>query len=114
MTAAAWYRSQSRAISAEEVCRSLDTRGVALRGGYHCAQPLVRAFGVDGAARASLAPYSVDEDVDALLAGLEELVGTRSARASRRSVEGASQSASREFAGRASGCRRQPFRPNLP
>jgi cysteine desulfurase/selenocysteine lyase len=72
-------------ISAEEVCRSLDTRGVALRGGYHCAQPLVRAFAVDGAARASLAPYSVDEDVDVLLAGLEELVGVRSAHASRRS-----------------------------
>jgi cysteine desulfurase/selenocysteine lyase len=71
-------------FSAEDVCRSLDARGVALRGGYHCAQPLVRAFGVDGAARASLAPYSLDEDVDVLLAGLEELVGTRSARGSRR------------------------------
>ena len=71
-------------FSAEEVCRSLDTRGVALRGGYHCAQPLVRAFGVDGAARASLAPYSVDGDIDVLLGGLEELVGSRSAHASRR------------------------------
>jgi cysteine desulfurase / selenocysteine lyase len=64
-------------FSAEEICRSLDTRGVALRGGYHCAQPLVRAFGVDGAARASLAPYNLDEDVDVLLAGLEDLVATR-------------------------------------
>jgi cysteine desulfurase/selenocysteine lyase len=71
-------------FSAAEVCRSLDMRGIALRGGYHCAQPLVRAFAADGAARASLAPYSLDEDVDALLAGLEELVGTRSARGSRR------------------------------
>ena len=70
-------------FSAEDICRSLDTRGVALRGGYHCAQPLVRVFGVDGAARASLAPYSVDEDVDVLLAGLGELVATRSVRASR-------------------------------
>jgi cysteine desulfurase/selenocysteine lyase len=64
-------------VSAEEVCRSLDTRGVALRGGYHCAQPLVRAFGVDGAARASLAPYSSDDDIDVLLAGLEDLVAMR-------------------------------------
>ena len=71
-------------FSAEEVCRFLDTRGVALRGGYHCAQPLVRAFGADGAARASLAPYSVDGDIDVLLRGLEELVGTRSVHASRR------------------------------
>ena len=84
MTAAASSSFAVEGFSAEEVCRSLDTRGVALRGGYHCAQPLVRAFGVDGAARASLAPYSLDEDVDALLAGLEELVGTRSARGSRR------------------------------
>jgi cysteine desulfurase/selenocysteine lyase len=70
-------------FSAEEVCRLLDTRGVALRGGYHCAQPLVRAFGVDGAARASLAPYNLDEDIDVLLAGLEDLVATRSARSRR-------------------------------
>jgi cysteine desulfurase/selenocysteine lyase len=64
-------------FSAEDVCRHLDTHGVALRGGYHCAQPLVRAFGVDGAARASLAPYSVDADVEALLEGIEELVRNR-------------------------------------
>lgn len=61
-------------FSAEEICRHLDTRGVALRGGHHCAQPLVRAFGVTGAARASLAPYSQEADVDALLNGLEDLV----------------------------------------
>jgi cysteine desulfurase/selenocysteine lyase len=64
-------------VSAEEVCRSLDTRGVALRGGHHCAQPLVRAFDVDGAARASLAPYSSDDDIDVLIGGLEDLVATR-------------------------------------
>ena len=62
------------AFSAAEVCRHLDSHGVALRGGHHCAQPLIRAFGVEGAARASLAPYSLDSDVDALLNGLDELV----------------------------------------
>jgi len=51
-------------FSAEDVCRHLDTHGAALRGGHHCAQPLARAFGVDGAARASLAPYSSDADVE--------------------------------------------------
>ena len=60
-------------FSAEQVCRHLDRYGVALRGGYHCAQPLFRSLGVDGAARASLAPYSLDADVDALFAGLEDL-----------------------------------------
>lgn len=64
-------------FSAEQVCRQLDRHGVALRGGHHCAQPLLRAFGVEGAARASLAPYSQAADVDALLAGLDELVQAR-------------------------------------
>jgi selenocysteine lyase/cysteine desulfurase len=40
----------------------------------------VRAFGVEGAARASLAPYSVDEDIDVLLAGLEQLAADQSLR----------------------------------
>jgi cysteine desulfurase/selenocysteine lyase len=61
-------------FTADEICRRLDGDGVALRGGHHCAQPLVRAFGVDGAARASLAPYSLDSDIEALLAGLDRLV----------------------------------------
>ena len=82
---AAWSRSPSRRFSAEEVCRHLDTRGVALRGGHHCAQPLVRAFGVEGAARASLAPYSQAADVEALLEGVEELVRARPGRAHRAS-----------------------------
>ena len=60
-------------VSAENVCRFLDCRGVALRGANHCAQPLVRAFGVEGAARASLAPYSLDADITALLDGLDVL-----------------------------------------
>ena len=58
---------------AEQVCRYLDTRGIALRGGHHCAQPVMRAFGLDGAARASLAPYSTDEDIEALLDALQML-----------------------------------------
>ena len=62
------------AFSAADVCRHLDGHGVALRGGHHCAQPLIRAFGVEGAARASFAPYNLDSDVDALLNGLDELV----------------------------------------
>jgi cysteine desulfurase/selenocysteine lyase len=60
-------------VSAEQICRYLDTRGVALRGGHHCAQPAMRAFGIDTSARASLAPYSTPEDLEALLDGLEAL-----------------------------------------
>jgi selenocysteine lyase/cysteine desulfurase len=61
-------------FAAEEICIHLDSHGVALRGGYHCAQPLFRALDVDGAARASVAPYTVDADVDALLTGLDDLI----------------------------------------
>jgi cysteine desulfurase/selenocysteine lyase len=64
-------------LSAEQICHSLDARGVALRGGHHCAQPLMRAFGIAGCARASLAPYTIDADVDALLEGVEDLVRSR-------------------------------------
>jgi cysteine desulfurase/selenocysteine lyase len=71
-------------VSAADVCRHLDSHGVALRGGHHCAQPLIRAFGVDGAARASLAPYSLNGDVDALLNGLDELMGVRRESSQRR------------------------------
>jgi cysteine desulfurase/selenocysteine lyase len=72
-------------LSAERICRHVDTHGVALRGGHHCAQPLVRAFGVEGAARASLAPYSQDDDIDALLSSLDELTCARRRQASRKS-----------------------------
>ena len=61
-------------LSPQEICRSLDARGVALRGGHHCAQPLLRAFGLAGATRASLAPYNIDADVDVLLEGIEDVI----------------------------------------
>ena len=42
-----------KGISTEDVCRHLDGKGVALRGDYHCAQPLVHAFGSKDVARES-------------------------------------------------------------
>ena len=39
--------------------------GVALRGGHHCAQPLMSAFGVDATTRASLALYNDETDIEA-------------------------------------------------
>ena len=67
-------------FSAADVCGALDAHGVALRGGHHCAQPLMLAFGIAGAARASIAPYSIDADIDALLEGLEGLMHRRAPR----------------------------------
>ena len=55
-----------------DVCQILDRHGVALRGGHHCAQPLVERFGLAGITRASIALYNDDADIDALFEGLEQ------------------------------------------
>lgn len=45
--------------------------GIALRGGQHCAQPLLAALGVSGTLRASFAPYNTQRDVEALVAAID-------------------------------------------
>jgi cysteine desulfurase/selenocysteine lyase len=55
-----------------DICQILDRHGVALRGGHHCAQPLMDAFGLGGTSRASLACYNDVGDIDALLVGLDD------------------------------------------
>jgi cysteine desulfurase / selenocysteine lyase len=55
-----------------DVAQILDRHGVACRGGHHCAQPLMDRFDLTGTTRATIAPYSEDADIDALLAGLDE------------------------------------------
>lgn len=42
-------------------------KGIALRAGQHCAQPLIQALGITGSLRASFAPYNRPEDVTALV-----------------------------------------------
>jgi cysteine desulfurase/selenocysteine lyase len=61
-------------IHPHDICQLLDADGVALRGGHHCAQPLMDRLGLAGTARASLALYNGDDDVDALLHGLERAI----------------------------------------
>jgi cysteine desulfurase/selenocysteine lyase len=48
----------------------VDTYGVAIRTGHHCAQPVMERFGVPATARASLAMYNTPQDIDALVAAL--------------------------------------------
>jgi cysteine desulfurase/selenocysteine lyase len=50
----------------------LDTEGVAIRAGHHCAMPLMTRFGIPGTARASLALYNDSRDIDALVAGVQK------------------------------------------
>jgi cysteine desulfurase/selenocysteine lyase len=53
-----------------DVCQVLDAEGVALRGGHHCAQPLMDRFDLPGTTRASIALYNDESDIDALLRGV--------------------------------------------
>lgn len=62
-------------VHPHDVCQLLDARhGVALRGGHHCAQPLMERFGLDATARASLALYNDEADIDALITGLDATI----------------------------------------
>jgi cysteine desulfurase/selenocysteine lyase len=51
----------------------LDQEGVAVRGGHHCAQPLMRRFGVPGTLRASFSLYNTQAEVEALVRGLHRV-----------------------------------------
>jgi cysteine desulfurase / selenocysteine lyase len=57
----------------EEIGDYLNRKGIAVRGGHHCAQPTLRRFGLESTLRASLALYNTCEEVDALVAALWDL-----------------------------------------
>ena len=59
-------------IHAHDVATILDEQGVAVRAGHHCAKPLLRHLGLTATARASFYVYNVEEDVDALVDGLDK------------------------------------------
>lgn len=52
----------------------LDLRGVAVRTGHHCAQPVMRHFGVQGTARASFAFYNTKSEIDYFVSALKDVV----------------------------------------
>ena len=60
-------------LAAEDVGEALDRDGIAVRAGHHCAQPIVRRFGLESTVRASLALYNTREDIDALIAALRHI-----------------------------------------
>ena len=59
--------------SDEEVGKRLDSYGIAVRTGHHCAQPVLRRFGYESAVRPTLAIYNSPDDVDALVKALRTL-----------------------------------------
>lgn len=61
-------------IHPHDIVTALDQHGVAVRGGHHCAQPLMDRFGVPATVRASFAFYNTFADIDTLADGLREVV----------------------------------------
>jgi cysteine desulfurase/selenocysteine lyase len=58
-------------VHPHDVASFLDEDGICVRAGHHCAQPAMRALGVQSTARASFGVYNTTADVDALVASLE-------------------------------------------
>lgn len=57
-------------IHPHDIATLIDKEGVAIRTGHHCAQPLMKFFGVPATCRASLSIYNNQADIDQLYAGL--------------------------------------------
>jgi len=57
----------------EEIGDYLNRKGIAVRSGHHCAQPILRRFGLESTVRATFALYNTCEEVDALVAALWDL-----------------------------------------
>jgi cysteine desulfurase/selenocysteine lyase len=64
-------------VRTEDVGAALSQEGIAVRAGHHCAQPILRRFGVESTVRPSLALYNTREDLDALVAALLRLQSGR-------------------------------------
>jgi len=57
----------------EDVGAALNQSGIAVRSGHHCAQPILRRFGLESTVRPSLALYNTCSDIDALVSVLRRL-----------------------------------------
>jgi cysteine desulfurase/selenocysteine lyase len=67
----------------EDVGKALDREGIAVRAGHHCAQPILRRFGLESTVRPSLALYNTTEDIDALVQALLRIQSGRGHRSFR-------------------------------
>jgi cysteine desulfurase/selenocysteine lyase len=65
----------------EEVGKALNQEGIAVRSGHHCAQPILRRFGLEATVRPSLAFYNTCAEVDLLVSVLHRLRAARPLRA---------------------------------
>jgi cysteine desulfurase / selenocysteine lyase len=60
-------------IHPHDIGTVLDQEGIAIRTGHHCAQPIMKRFGIEATARASFALYNTREEVDALVRGIHKV-----------------------------------------
>ena len=61
----------------EDVGSALNSSGIAVRAGHHCAQPILRRYGLAATVRAALAMYNTRAEVDALARVLHGLAAQR-------------------------------------
>ena len=61
-------------IHPQDIGILLDNRGIAVRTGHHCAQPLMNRFNIPGTVRASFAMYNTKEEIDILITGLKKAI----------------------------------------
>jgi cysteine desulfurase / selenocysteine lyase len=57
-----------------DIGQMLDARGIAVRTGHHCTQPLMDQFGIEGTVRASFAVYNTRHEIDQLTEGLDRII----------------------------------------
>ena len=57
-----------------DVGQMLDARGIAVRTGHHCTQPLMDSFGIEGTVRVSFSIYNTKEEIDELVQVIERIV----------------------------------------
>ncbi|MFF2555772.1 family 2A encapsulin nanocompartment cargo protein cysteine desulfurase [Nocardia sp. NPDC058058] len=60
-----------------EVGKALNEKGIAVRAGHHCAQPILRRFGVEATVRPSFAFYNTCEEIDRMIAAVTQLARAR-------------------------------------
>jgi len=62
-----------RGVHPHDIAHVLDSQGIAIRAGHHCAQPVMARFGIPATARTSFGLYSTAGEVDALVEALERV-----------------------------------------
>ncbi|PKO24199.1 MAG: cysteine desulfurase [Chloroflexi bacterium HGW-Chloroflexi-1] len=61
-------------VHPHDIAGVLDSMGIAIRAGHHCAQPLHERYGIPASARASFYIYNTEAEIDLLVAGLHKVV----------------------------------------